>query len=155
MRLYLVRHGQAAPGADDAARTLTAAGRAEVEAVADVLRSRGVRVGQIRHSGLARARETAEILAAALGLTGGVGVNGALTPEADPREAAALLADVPDSSVLVGHLPHLARLASFLVALPGADPITFHPGTAVCLERDPTRWTTAWILDPPAAGRRP
>ena len=62
VRCYLVRHGAAAAGPDDRARPLTPEGRREIEVTAGALAARGVEVAEIRHSGLVRARETAEIL---------------------------------------------------------------------------------------------
>lgn len=153
MRVFLVRHGQAVAGPDDTTRPLTAAGRSDVRRVAEGLRSRAVRPAEIRHSGLRRAQETAEIIAAVLGLAGRIEVDGAFTPEADPQVAAARLADAPDPSLFVGHLPHLGRLVGLLVGRLEADPVTFHAGTVVGLERIEGAWSRLWVLDPPVAGR--
>jgi phosphohistidine phosphatase len=151
VRCYLVRHGTAAAGSDDRARPLTPAGRAEVEATARALVARGVEVGEIRHSGLARARETAAILARALRPARGVHATTGLGPEDDPAIAAAELelADAP--LMLVGHLPHLARLTTALVGAAETEGIRFDPGTAVGLHRGPAGWTRELVL-PPSAG---
>jgi phosphohistidine phosphatase len=77
-------------------------------------------------------------------------------PEADPQVAAAALANALAPLALVGHLPHLARLATLLVrGAASGDVVQLPRGTAVCLERHETAWIVAWTLEPPAppAGR--
>jgi phosphohistidine phosphatase SixA len=116
MRLYLVRHGEAAHGHADDARPLTATGRADVARLAERAAAAGVRVDEIRHSGLVRARETAEILAARLVPTLGVRETTGVAPD-DDDEAAAIELSVLDAPVLiVTHMPFVARLTGRLVA---------------------------------------
>jgi phosphohistidine phosphatase len=148
----LVRHGSAAPGPDDRARPLTPAGRGEVEGTARALKAHGVRVVEIRHSGLLRARETAEILGARLAPSRGIHAMTGLLPEDDPDVAAAELALETAPVMLVGHLPHLARLAAVLAGNAAAERISFTPGTAVGLGQGPDGWTLALIV--PAGGSR-
>ena len=64
--VILVRHGEALSKQEDPARPLSDRGRNRAETTARWLASIGLPVGEIRHSGKARARETAEIVAAAL-----------------------------------------------------------------------------------------
>jgi phosphohistidine phosphatase len=148
MTCYLVRHGAAAPGSDDRLRTLTPAGRAEAEATARVLRSRGVEVAEIRHSGLTRARETAEILGAGLAPPRGVHATAGLAPEDDPDIAAAELELATTPLMLVGHLPHLARLTAALVGDAATERIRFAPATVVALRRHADGWTLDLVVDP-------
>jgi phosphohistidine phosphatase len=151
VRCYLVRHGTAAAGRDDRARPLTRGGRAEVEATARALIAHGVEVAAIRHSGLARARETAEILGWALAPPRGVHAATGLAPEDDPDVARAELELARESLMLVGHLPHLARLAAALVGAAGMEGFRFTPGTALGLRRDPTGWALD-LVAPPRVG---
>jgi len=151
MRCYLVRHGSAAAGPDDRTRTLTPAGRSEVLGTARALLARGVAVAEIRHSGLTRARETAEILGGALAPPRGVSATTGLAPEDDPEVAAAELNLATAPLMLVGHLPHLARLAATLAGGAAVERITFAPATAVGLRRSPDRWELE-LLVPPQAG---
>src|SRR3712207_3316757 len=115
MELYLVRHGKAEPGDDDARRRLTPEGREMVQRVARSLDSAGIRVDRIEHSGLLRAAETAEILAPAVG--GEVASVQDLAAEADVVPVAGRLRDTPgDRLMLVGHVPFMERMASYLLA---------------------------------------
>ncbi len=148
MRCYLMRHGQAAAGPDDAARPLTPTGRAAVEATAGELATRGVTVVEIRHSGLRRARETAEILARVLDPRGGIHRVAGLAPDDNPDVASTALDAAEAPVMLVGHLPHLARLvARLLRESTGASVVSFNPATAVCLARMDETWAVEWLVE--------
>jgi phosphohistidine phosphatase len=150
MRIYLVQHGEAVAAEVDPERPLSAAGEADVRRIAAVLRGNGVGVARILHSGKRRAEQTAEVLAAALGPK--------IQPEAraglNPNDPTAGLADETagweQDTMLVGHLPFMARLASRLIAgREDADVVAFRPGSVLCLERTEQRgWTIAWMLRP-------
>jgi phosphohistidine phosphatase len=143
---YLVRHGTAAAGPDDRARPLTPEGRAQIEATARALAAHGAGVAEIRHSGLVRARETAEILDGALTSARGVHAVTGLAPEDDPAVAAAELERAAEPLMLVGHLPHLARLTAALVGGAALERLHFAPGTAVGLRRGPDGWRLELIV---------
>ena len=113
--------------------------------------ARGVAVAEIRHSGLARARETAEILGGTLAPPQGVHATTGLEPEDDPAVAAAELDLVAEPLMLVGHLPHLARLTAALVGGAAVERITFAPATVLGLRRLPDGWTLE-LLVPPRTG---
>ena len=69
MRVYLVQHGLAKSADDDPLRPLTDEGADDVSRVARLATSRlGVKAERIVHSGKARARETAAIWGALLGI---------------------------------------------------------------------------------------
>jgi len=151
MRLYLVQHGEAKPESEDPARPLTEQGRQEAERVARFVVQRGVRVVRIVHSGKLRARQTAEAWSQLLP-DARVEEQEGLDPNDDPARWADRLREVTeDLLLLVGHLPHLRRLADLLLC---GDPerqlVTFRMAGVVCLEReDPTgRWSVRWVLPP-------
>ena len=154
MTCYLVRHGTAAPGPDDRVRPLTPEGRSEIEATARALAARGVGVVEIRHSSLVRARETAEILAGALAPPHGINAASGLLPEDDPAVVAAELELAAAPLMLVGHLPHLARLTAALVGDAEVERIHFAPGTAVSLRRGPDGWRLEWVVPARTGGAR-
>jgi phosphohistidine phosphatase len=154
MTCYLARHGTATAGPDDRTRPLTPAGRAEVEATARALAARGVEVAEIRHSGLARARETAEILGGLLSPARGTRATTGLAPEDAPEVAAEVLESVAAPLMLVGHLPHLARLAAALVGDAALERLHFAPATAVGLRRGKGGWEVELVV-PPRDGAAP
>jgi phosphohistidine phosphatase len=147
--IYLVRHGDALPATEHPDRPLSSAGRDAVEQVARLAKERNVEIAAIHHSGILRARQTAEILGKHLAPPLGVAQRSGLLPEDDPAIVKAEL-DSDDSSVmLVGHLPYLNRLAGLLVA---ADPnrvvAAFSPATMVCCSGGGGQWKIVWKLTP-------
>jgi phosphohistidine phosphatase len=149
MTIYLVRHGEARPDADDASRALSERGRAEIERVARLVAALRPPVAEIRHSGLLRARQTAEILAAALAPSGGVRAFEGLAPGDEPTIAAAECEAATEPVVLVGHMPHLGRLASrLLLGEAGRELIRFETGTVACLSRGERGWVVEWVVAP-------
>ena len=150
-RLCLVQHGEALSEAEHPERPLSAAGRADVEALADVLAlAAPLRPERVLHSGKRRARETAELIAARLGI-GALEEAGVLAPRGDPREAARLL-EAGGDLLAVTHMPLVASLAAHLL---GGAELAFRPGTAACLERDEAgRWRLVWLLPPEVLRRR-
>jgi phosphohistidine phosphatase len=120
MRLFLVRHAEAAPGEPDELRPLTAAGRA-------VARDLGERLAPehpdaILSSPLLRARETAELIARAAGLT--PETDERLAPGATAEDLQAAIAGRGDTVIAVGHQPDCSAI---VLALTGRE-LDFAPG---------------------------
>lgn len=148
MRLYLVQHGEAKSEDEDPERPLTDGGAREVRRVADVAGRAGVvTVGRIVHSGKTRARQTAE----AWGETFGVAADEVegLSARDDPSIWATQVASEQADVMLVGHLPHLARLTGLLVAGDAERPVVaFQHAGLVGLQRDATGWSVFLVLPP-------
>lgn len=136
MPLFLVQHGISLAKDIDPERGLSEEGRAGVEQVARAA-GHGIAVSGIRHSGKKRARQTAEILAEALQPANGVAESAGLAPLDDVAAVAKDLA-AGENLMLVGHLPFMERLASYLL-VGSADVIVvkFTNGGIVCLDQDP------------------
>lgn len=151
MDFYLVRHGEAKAGHEDPKRPLSERGRIAVKNVARAAAAKGIRVSEIFHSDKLRAKQTAEILAEFLSPSSGVREANGLSPEDDPEIAKAELAADDEPLMLVGHLPHLGRLASLLVS---GDPervaVNFQPAAMVCISRAGKAWEIKWTLTPDA-----
>jgi phosphohistidine phosphatase len=157
MELYLMQHGEARAKEEDPDRPLTDKGRASVEGVARRAAGLGLRMDVIQHSGILRARQTAEVLANHLGALERVHEREGLTP-LDPTAPVAdwLLALVADNTAvaLVSHLPFLDRLASRLVAGEEAvQVLSFSMGGLVKLipKQQRTGFAVAWVLVPELA----
>lgn len=148
MRLYLMQHGAARSKEEDPDRPLTDAGRGEVERVVAVAERAGVKVDVALHSGKTRARQTAEILAGALGPARVEAVD-VVSPLDDPAELGGRLEESEAPTAVVGHLPHLARLAGLLLAGdPEREPVAIVNAGLVCLERDEGTWRLRWAVTP-------
>ncbi len=129
MRLYLVRHAEAASGEPDDLRSLTAVGRKTARALGARLAAEGARPDAVLSSPLLRARETAAELCRALGCE----------PEADERlapgatavDVRAAVADRGDEVVVVGHQPDCGQIAA---ELSGGPKPAFPPGGVAVLD---------------------
>ncbi len=164
MRVYLVQHAEAVPADENPDRPLSEKGRNDARRVASFL-ARSVRVGRVIHSPKTRARDTAVLLAQALG-PGGVVEEAAsgLAPDDSVEVAADVIAGWPEDTMVVGHLPFMGRLAAYLVAgSEDADVVAFQPGTVACLERADGEdaedgkdgagdWAVAWMVRPGLLG---
>lgn len=157
MELYLMQHGLAKTKEEDPERPLTDEGRAAVGRVAARAAAVGVKLDRVYHSGILRARQTAEILAERLGIPDRVEARPGLEP-LDPVEPVARwlegLAAELGAVALVGHLPFLDRLASLLVAgHEDAQVVAFRMGGLVKLVPKGNRpgYSVAWVLAPELA----
>ncbi len=145
----LVQHGEAVSEDVDPRRPLSERGRQEVERVASFLAKIGFKPTRIVHSTKLRAKQTAEILAEKLKPVHGVEEVEGLEPLADPRPWAEKLGGIGGTLMIVGHLPHLAKLAGLLlVGNQEADIIRFRYGGVFCLERSEKGWKLAWAITP-------
>lgn len=150
--VILVRHGEAVPRADDPQRPLTPRGRAETERVARRLTRLGIAIRGIRHSGKRRAEETAVILAAACEPRLPVERWEGLGPDDPVAPIARRLEREASSVLLVGHLPHLARLASLLLCGSAeAEVVVLPPSGAAVLVRREGGWSLVALLPPELA----
>jgi len=146
MAMYFVQHGLAVAEQVDPNRPLSAEGRKEVEGVTAHLRRAGVAVKKVCHSGKTRAEETARILSGRIGDRHVQKVSG-MSPNDSVVEFAAGLKE--DNAMYVGHLPHLGKLVSYLVAGDeNAGVVKFVNAGVVCVEKDSTGYHIEWYLIP-------
>jgi len=152
MRAYLVQHAEAKPKNVDPERGLTDDGECNARAVAAHVGALGLAAAEVWHSGKTRARQTAEILAPAVGARGAVEERGALGPKDDVEPVAADLNARDADVMIVGHLPFMARLAGLLLTGdPARQVVAFRNAGVVCLERDGDAWAVAWVVTPEVA----
>jgi phosphohistidine phosphatase len=150
MILYLVQHAEAKEEADDPNRDLTEKGSLDIEDVAHHLKRLNVEVRQILHSGKTRAESTAKILANHLQPSAGVSKAQGLAPMDDPEIWAERLGKMDENIMLVGHLPHLGRLAALLMSGDKQrSVVNFQMGGAVRLQRmEGDQWAMDWMIVP-------
>jgi len=150
MALYLVQHGRSLPKEVDAEQGLSSEGIFEVEQIANQAMKHRIRVSCIKHSGKKRAQQTAEKLAAALNPAQGVKKIGGLKPNDDVETIAKDL-NYKDNVMLVGHLPFMEKLVSFLIVGNADKPVVkFAHAGIVCLDKEPLSqdWFIKWMLFP-------
>jgi phosphohistidine phosphatase len=131
VRLYLVRHAQAAPGEPDELRPLTREGREQARALGERLRDENARPDALLTSPLLRARETGGELARALEIE--AEPDERLAPGASVEDVRAAIEGRGERVVVVGHQPDCGEIAAALTG--GPEPPFPAAGLAV-LELD-------------------
>lgn len=154
MRLLLVQHGEARAKDVDPDRPLTDLGAADIDRLAVFLGSAGIRVGRVIHSGKLRARQTAARLAAVVAPGTELEVSGLIGPNDNPAAFDWQSGSWDSDTLVVGHLPFLARLVAHLVSGDHELLITaYRPGSIVCLQQgDDGQWLIAWMIRPELLG---
>jgi phosphohistidine phosphatase len=150
MFVYLVQHADAKKEEVDPSRPLSEKGLQDIKKVASYVSQLNIKVYKIFHSGKLRAKQTAEVLSENLKPTKGITEVGGLAPLDDAEIWEERLKGMTDDIILVGHLPHLNRLASLLLC-GNADKnaVSFKMAGIVCIKRnDIGEWSLQWILTP-------
>jgi phosphohistidine phosphatase len=150
MAFYIVQHGLSLPKDQDPEKGLAPQGMEDVKRIAEVARNFGVVVEHILHSGKKRARQTAELIGKVLQPARGIKEISGIKPLDDVAEFASQV-DFKANTMVVGHLPFLERLISFLIT-GRQEPMVFklQNGGIVCLDRVENSDTPAikWALMP-------
>ena len=154
MKIYLVQHGEAAAKDVDPERPLTEQGMTDVRRVAGTLKHAGVEVKRVIHSGKLRARQTAEILATEIAPMLQLETSDLINPNDNPGAFDLQAASGDIDTMVVGHLPFMAKLVSQLVT--GDDNnmlVAYQPGSVVCLESiEKDNWQINWMIRPELLG---
>lgn len=154
MKVLLIRHARAEDRRllqRDRTRALTDDGRRRMRKAARGLHALLPELTQIATSPLLRARQTAEIVAAAYTGVDTVSIP-MLSPGVVPRAVLAWLRTQPRDAqlALVGHEPDLGRLASWLLAGRLAGFVQFKKGAAALIEFAAApaagKGTLTWLL---------
>ena len=150
MKLYLVQHGEATDKNIDPRRPLTEKGKTDVGRVAARLAQAGIRVERVIHSGKTRARQTAELLAREIAPGIEAGVSDRINPLDDAAGFDWQTACGGVDTMLVGHLPFMAKLVAYLATGEGENTLVgYQPGSVVCLESNENgNWQINWMLRP-------
>lgn len=149
MRIYLIQHGKAVDKTAGQDRPLSAEGIQELEEMADFLMGRSLRAAEVWHSGKIRARQTGEILARAFGGAVPLTARADLGPKSEVKLVLKALQVCCEDVAIVGHLPHLSKLAGALLAgNADAVPVAFRNAGVVCLERSADGWQLCWAVTP-------
>jgi phosphohistidine phosphatase len=161
MNLYLLRHGIAVPNEDpenvpDSDRPLTPKGIKRMRGAAKGLRRLGISFDSVLTSPFVRARQTADIVAEALGLGDHLEELSALAPGNSLSDLWSGLTPYQDHEhlLLVGHEPFLSAILSYLLTHDEKRSLTviFKKGGFCRVELDalpPNKaGTLHWLLTP-------
>jgi phosphohistidine phosphatase len=134
LNLYLLRHGEAgnrtAIPVKDAERSLTVAGRRELEEIATSMLSQGMRFDRILASPLKRAYETAAIVSKTFKTPSLLEQWNELRPEASRPDLYRRLSKLKQDSeiLIVGHEPYLGTIIGEMVSGNGNSHISIKKG---------------------------
>jgi phosphohistidine phosphatase len=150
MKLYLVQHGEASAKDVDPERPLTDRGMKDIDRLAMFLKHAGVQLDSVIHSGKLRAAQTAERLANMLAPGVELQASGIMNPNDNPKAFDWQSESWDKDTLIVGHLPFMAKLVSHLLIEDENRLITaYRPGSIVCLERiSDAHWQIDWMLRP-------
>ena len=150
MAVYLVQHGKSLPKDKDPEQGLSEEGIAEVKRIAEVAKGYDVPVKSVVCSMKKRAFQTAEIFNSMLASGTEVRKIEGIKPLDDVAGFAKSIKN-EDNLMVVGHLPFMQRLISFLI-LGSTEPAVFKVQNSgiVCLDKDPDtdRWIIRWAIMP-------
>lgn len=128
MLVYLCRHAQAAPGEPDELRPLTPDGEAQAVRLGGWLATAEPAPTDVVSSPLLRARQTAALVARAIGVE--LRIDARLSPGAGVAEVRAVVEELSGPAAIVGHQPDCSEIA---LALTGHDP-GFPPAGVATIE---------------------
>lgn len=150
MFVYLVQHAEAKSEQEDPSRSLSEKGMHTIKKVASYASQCDLKIHMIFHSSKLRAKQTAEVLSEHLNPAKGISEVDGLAPLDDPAIWAQRLKDIQEDVILVGHLPHLAKLASLLLCGDkDKNVISFKMAGIVCLQRTDTEsYSLQWMVTP-------
>jgi phosphohistidine phosphatase len=159
MKIYILRHAEAevrGPGIAEGARKLTPEGKRELRAVLRVAHEAGVEPDVILASPWIRAIETATAARDAFGTKQVIETKSLLPDIAASHIWGEIRSLRPVEEIMVvGHEPHLSRLAAFLLEAPLA--IDMKKAAIIRIdvqEREgPPRGVLKWMLTPKLAGK--
>jgi len=154
LKLYLVQHAEAKQEEEDPARPLSEKGLKDLDKMLNFLKGKGIEVSKIFHSGKLRAKQTAEKLKKAFNPTDGIIETEGLLPMDDPKIWVGKLDEEINDIVIIGHLPHLSKLASTLLkGDTSRETIRFRMGGVICIEKNQERdWSIQWMVTPDIIG---
>jgi phosphohistidine phosphatase len=152
VQVFLIRHAAAVDETlelRDPHRHLTPHGRDQARCLGDRLRWHDCVPTHVWTSPLARAVQTAELVAAGLQSTVCVEIVPALAPDGSPRDvvAAARALGADAAVMLVGHEPSLSGIGALLVGAPDFEALA--KAEAARIVDGALRWRFAWDAEAP------
>ena len=150
MNLYLVQHAIAKSKEDDPDRPISDEGFQEMnEFITFVKENVNIKISSIFHSGKTRAHQTAETISRKIAPSVLVKTVEGMNPMDDVQLISDRLKSMTTDTMLVGHLPHLSKLASLLLTGDATKEIVrFSNSGIVCLNNDFGEWVVVWTLVP-------
>lgn len=165
MRLFLLRHAEAAPGTPDAERALTKKGQLQVKCLVESMSLGALRdVRVVEHSGFVRAVQTATRFVELTGLDLPLLPVTGLRPADNAKRILKDIIDTRHDRLIVGHNPNLAIVAGRLlgggrhevsVVLKKCALIALECAEGPSKKYPLGQWRLLWLIDPSRLANRP
>lgn len=158
MEIYLMQHGDYLTKDEDPEESLSPEGVKKLKSISQALKRINIKVDQIITSPKKRARETAEIVAHAVGSSSDKIIETSFVkPLTPPQETIEYLEQFAhlNSLLIVGHLPSLTRITSLLLMDGSQAVVHFERGGVVRIDVEnlPTHaGQLRWYLTPELLG---
>ncbi|MGB5708947.1 MAG: phosphohistidine phosphatase SixA [Arenicellales bacterium] len=146
MKIYLAQHAEAIDKSADPARPISRDGAVTAARVAAHIARHDIGITAIRHSGKLRSKQTAEVYAEHLGVSDISEMSG-MNPNDDVR---AFISGLNlDSTLYVGHLPHLDKTLSCLIGGNRDQGVLIFKNSGIaCIELGGAEPSLLWYLSP-------
>jgi phosphohistidine phosphatase len=149
MKLYLMRHGEAAQTSQSSEQVLTPGGRACIENLAKQLQGKNLYLAQVFHSGKLRAQQTAEIICHELCPDVTPRILDKIKPDDNPVAILPVINSWNEDSLITSHLPFIPNLVTLLTTTNShLNSINYEPGTFICLKKNNNVWEIKWVEAP-------
>ncbi len=148
MALFLVQHGLSLSKDQDPEKGLSEKGIENTQKIADVAKFYDIQASKIVHSGKKRTKETAIIFSETLGIKEPIEQVDGIKP-LDDVKAFHDKTDLKSELMVVGHLPFLKKLTSYIIT--GQQDLRiykFQNSGIVCLDHEQDDWYIKWTLNP-------
>ena len=150
MKLYLIQHGESVTEDVNPDKPLSEKGVKDITSLASFLDKTNIKVSNIFHSSKTRAKQTAEILTKNISQSNEPSLINNISPN-DPLDSLINeLNNWNEDTAIVGHLPYLSKLVSFLITKNVENTIVnYKQGSICCLEKDEQgKWAICWMIRP-------
>jgi phosphohistidine phosphatase len=149
MHLYLVHHGEALGPEVDPRRPLSVGGQENVVRLATEAAARGAKPAAVWHSGKLRAKQTAEAFWRACNALAECVATRDLQPGDPPVWLVDRMRGEARDVLVVGHFPHLPRVAAALLGRPEGTEVAFPLHGVIALTSDDAgeTWREEWRLE--------
>lgn len=149
MVLFLMRHAQATEVISNPLQPLSEEGHKQVTQIIRFIQKNELSVRAVYHSHKLRSEETARTIVDALEPSLPCVLLEALNPMQPVENLSCMISTLPDQCLLVGHLPHLEELVSFLIQKDYyAKIVSLYPASLLCLHSHARGWSLEWLIHP-------
>lgn len=150
MIIYLMQHGKCMTKEENPDRPLNHEGVRETNEMASVIKRFELKVDAIYHSPKVRAKETAELIIGAVHSNRGLVERDDLNPNDDVKKFRDLLISEGKDAIIIGHLPFLDRLVTFLLyENDDTGAVLFKNSGLLCLEQqEESHFALKWLITP-------